>query len=251
MSHIRDILNFLAELLYPRSVSCHMCKVNFPDEGHEICPSCLSEFTHMTGPVCACCGGMADFWDEDEVCSRCAGAKFSFERARSAFAFDGGAARAIHALKFGGSPFLCGDFAEAMLPIVAKLGPDIIVPVPLHPRRQKKRGYNQAEKLCEAIAELLNLTGNGIIKLDALVRNVNTAPQARLSAKKRAKQMSGEVFALSVPKARISGKRVALIDDVFTTGATCEACARVLIEAGAKEVFVVTACMAGKGRVRI
>jgi len=110
----------------------------------------------------------------------------------------------------------------------------LIVPVPLHPRRRRERGFNQSELIARELARRADTS----VAPDALVRRQDTAPQTGLSAASRRANVRG-AFAVR-QRARVSGRTVVLVDDVFTTGATAHACARALREAGAAEVRLLT-----------
>jgi ComF family protein len=109
-------------------------------------------------------------------------------------------------------------------------GPVVLVPVPLHPRRRLERGFNQSELLARELARRTGLE----VAAKALVRRKDTAPQAGLSAAERRRNVAG-AFAVR-QRARVAGRTAVLLDDVWTTGATALACARILREAGATEV---------------
>lgn len=113
-------------------------------------------------------------------------------------------------------------------------GLEVVVPVPLHPRRQKERGFNQAEEIARYISKVkkLAMVSRGIIKIR------DTFPQASLEAKLRRENVKG-AYKIG-EKDKIENKVVLLVDDVFTTGSTLEECSRVLKEAGAREVRVLT-----------
>jgi ComF family protein len=114
-----------------------------------------------------------------------------------------------------------------------RLPADVIVPVPLHPDREAERGYNQAGLLARALAEQVGLP----IREDGLMRVRATSPQVTLNAKERQSNVAG---AFRVGKGHIAGKRVLLIDDVCTTGATIEACAQALKAEGAQSAWGLT-----------
>jgi ComF family protein len=140
----------------------------------------------------------------------------------------------IHELKFRGRRRVAGRLAEALLEDVTARrlvsGSDVLVPVPLHPRRLRERGFNQAALLAREVGRRTGRRcGEGV-----LVRRKDTAPQTGLSAAARRRNVEA-AFAVR-RRGLVASHVVALVDDVFTTGATAYACARVLKEAGAREV---------------
>lgn len=147
------------------------------------------------------------------------------------------AQRLIHAFKY--PPFL-RDLAKPLaLCIIAHLAllnkpiypPDVICPIPLHKKRLRWRGYNHAEELAKQLGQAFSLP----VVADALIRIKHTAPQANLGREERLKNMKG-VFEVRNPQ-KIAAKNILLVDDVYTTGATMEECARILKKAGAARVF--------------
>jgi ComF family protein len=141
---------------------------------------------------------------------------------------------AIHELKFSGRRRAAARLAELLLETEAArllvATSDVLVPVPLHPRRLRERGFNQAA----LVAQELGRRSDRSCCPDALVRRLDTAPQAGLSAAARRRNVR-EAFAVR-RKASVAGKTVTLVDDVVTTGATALACGRQLVAAGAREV---------------
>jgi ComF family protein len=149
----------------------------------------------------------------------------------------------VHQLKYAGRRRAAARLAEALLedPAVRALvaTSDVLVPVPLHPRRLRERGFNQSALLAEEIAR----RAGRMACPDALVRRVDTAPQAGLTAAARRRNVE-EAFAVR-RRASVAGRTVVLVDDVVTTGATARACARRLAEAGAGEVRLLTVARVG------
>jgi ComF family protein len=144
----------------------------------------------------------------------------------------------LHEFKYGGRRRASGRLAQALLedPAARALvgSSDLLVPVPLHPRRLRERGFNQSAVLADEIARR---TGCPVCP-DALVRRTDTVPQAGLTAAARRRNVR-DAFAVR-RKAAVAGRTVTLVDDVLTTGATAFACARRLREAGATEVRLLT-----------
>jgi ComF family protein len=141
-------------------------------------------------------------------------------------------ARAVRALKFRGHRAVAATLGEAMGPLLPPGQHELVVPVPLHLSRLRERGYNQAALVARAFARVarLRLVPNG------LVRRHSTPPQADLDAAARRMNVRDAFVASS----KIAGASVVLVDDVLTTGATADACARALREAGARHVSVLT-----------
>ena len=211
------------------------------------CPACSLALAHPTrGPLCeACwaalprhrgrlCGCGLPLPPALVLCGRCRRGRQTFAAWASLGPYEGGLRSVIHELKYRGKRRVAGRLAEALLaePGARELlrGSDVVVPVPLHPRRRRERGFNQAEVLA---GELARRVGRPCAPL-ALVRRKDTPPQAGLSAAARRRNVAG-AFAVR-RHAQVSGRVVVLVDDVLTTGATAHACARALLAAGASEV---------------
>ena len=155
------------------------------------------------------------------------------------FVYEGEIRHAIHELKFANSPAYAkpiGELvADALPPYYLYSDYDMIVPVPLHPNRMEERGYNQAELIADTLSERLSVP----LYDDVLFRIRDTKRQMTLSRSKREENVEGAFFADS---RSVSGKRVLLIDDIYTVGATVKACAKELIDKGAIEVSAIVVC---------
>jgi ComF family protein len=127
-----------------------------------------------------------------------------------------------------------GDLLVESMASLPAPGPDVVVPVPLHPRRERERGFNQSLLLAQRVGRALRCP----VRSDLLVRTVHTPPQTELSGDARRSNVR-KAFAARRP-APLAGRQVLLVDDVFTTGSTAEACARCLKRAGASSVVVLT-----------
>lgn len=222
-------------LLPPR---CLACGVIVAADG-SLCPACWSEIGFIAPPCCARCG-MPFAFDagQGSQCGECARRPPAFERARSALRYDDASRPLIlgfkHADRTHAAPAYAAWMARAAGPMLAEA--DLIVPVPLHWTRLLRRRYNQAALLALALGRI---AGKPAVP-DALVRLRRTPSQGGLRRLGRFRNVAG-VFAVHPGRrARIAGRRVLLVDDVLTTGATVEACVRALRAAGAGAVDVVT-----------
>ncbi len=193
-----------------------------------ICSLCQSRWRRLPEPQCVRCG--QPLIGDGGPCRFCAGWAESLASARSAVWLDDGARRAVHALKYGGWWRVAEPLALAMRGLVTDRDA-VLVPVPLSPRRARKRGYNQAERLARALGGITGVR----VQPETLIRTRHTSTQTALSPEERRANIAGAFSARP-----LGGRRAILVDDVLTTGATlCEA-ARALAEAGAGSVEAIT-----------
>ena len=213
------LLSRALDLLYPpRCVSCAAFRAN-------LCADCAGLLQPAGGPdSCARCNGPRE---EAKRCHGCLGWR-DLDGARAAFFMDGPARPVVHGLKFSGIRDLADGMAEALLPVLEALSPDVVFPVPLHARRQRARGFNQAEVLFERLG--------WPAAPGRLQRIRSTSSQVGLNAVQRRKNIAG-AFRYRGPS--LKGAVVAVLDDVVTTGATASECARVLREHGAARVYAI------------
>jgi len=211
-----------------------------------LCGDCLSSFERVSGPLCEVCGrplpGLRREPQEPVLCPACQDRTYAFERARSFALYEDAVVRAILLLKFEQIEPLGAWFAERLAEIVSAEGDtmaaDVVVPVPLHRERERERGYNQAALLSTPLAKKLRLPHKAVL----LVRTRARPDKQVLSLEERWESVRG-AFATR-PGSQVDNLRVLLVDDVLTTGATLDACARALRDAGAKSVIGLTVARA-------
>jgi ComF family protein len=229
----------LGELLFFPS-SCQICEAFLEEIGEKvICRECLGELKSVDSPFCLCCGAFFDGAGEPHLCGDCLRDRPPFTRHRSGGRYDGTLKDLILLYKYRGFEVLSRVLADFVLLGLGGeedlwSGVEAVVPVPLHPAKERKRGFNQAVLLAKALARRRNLP---IVKR-RLVKTRPTSAQTSLQAGEREINLKG---AFRVRRASgLIGKVVLLVDDVYTTGATVRECSRTLKRAGVREVRAVT-----------
>lgn len=228
---IRAALDFVAP------GRCPTC--NLRVHGVGLCGMCWSQAQFVTAPFCARCGLPFDYDAGENIwCGRCIGQPPPFARARAALVYGDISRNLILAFKHGDrldlTPLVLSWLQAAGRDLLEEA--DIIVPVPLHRRRLLRRRYNQSSVLAVALGSASGLRVN----VGALRRTRNTQSQGSLGRRAREINVRGSIQVNASARPSLAGRRVLLIDDVLTTGATANACARSLLAAGAAWVDVLT-----------
>lgn len=229
----RLLVEPLLSALFPeRCAACHEF-VDLPSRG-PLCSRCWAALPRHRAPLCACGAALG----AAGPCGRCRRGRSSLALGFSLGPYEGALRTLVLELKYRSRLRVAAHLAGLLAQeagCVALVTPEaLLVPVPLHPGRLRERGFNQAELLAQALAGRLGRP----CEPGALVRRRETAPQAGLSAAARRRNVVG-AFAVR-RQARVAGRPLVLVDDVVTTGATVQACARVLLAAGAREVRLVS-----------
>lgn len=226
----------IAALVAPACAVCDTI-LESPTRG-PVCPACWGSIVRLTPPLCDMCGDPLPSWRTVSLpvarCPRCRRARRAVDRARAIGPYEGALRAIVHALKYEGRRSLAAPLGALMRTRAADLlvGVDAIVPVPLHRSRRRERGFNQAVDLARGVG--------GFPIVHALRRTRATVTQTSLPAGRRHRNVRG-AFAPRRSAVVLADAVVLLIDDVCTTGATLNACAVVLKEAGAREVRALTA----------
>lgn len=205
----------------------------------DCCPACRVQWTPVTPPFCWCCGLVfASREGDGHLCGQCLTRPFWFHRARAGGIYDQSLQVAIHALKFKAKVHLADPLGAFLFDTFERYWQpgeiDMVVPVPLHRQRFRRRGFNQAYLL---VRQWPLPPGMELVR-DLLIRNRATPSQTGLSRRQRRVNIRN-AFTMARP-GKSTDKRVLLVDDVLTTGATVDACAQVLIRDGAAQVDVLT-----------
>jgi ComF family protein len=226
--------SLLAILIAPVCAACGT-SLEQPTRG-AVCRSCWDAIVRFTPPLCRRCGDPLATWraisEDQRHCARCRDHQGAVSSARAVGAYDGPLRAILHALKYERRQSLARPLARLMKDSAGGIlaGIDLVVPVPLHRRRRRARGFNQAEALASHL---------GLPWTNALRRRRATLSQTDLPAARRRANVR-DAFAVR-REDQVDRLRVLLVDDVSTTGATLDACAQVLRRAGAAEVRALTA----------
>lgn len=233
----------LAELIFFPSF-CELCSslLEFPGE-KVVCHACLESIKAPRSSYCIICGRFFEYWGEPHICAECKKNPPPFSFHRSCGKYQEKLKDIILLYKYRMFQVLSKDLALLFGRILGKDSElwrevEAVVAVPLHPKKLRKRGFNQAKSVAKILAEHEGLE---FIE-EGLVKTKNIPPQTSLMAGERKRNVIGT---FGIKKAdRISGKTVLLIDDVYTTGSTLRECSAVLKKAGAKEVKALTLAQA-------
>lgn len=232
-----NIARFSINFLFPSS--CPLCGERVSTDG-ELCADCWSAFNWISNPKCEKCGypfpANIDLGNRP-LCPNCAAGFCELDLIRSACVYDDVSKTAVLPFKHSGRLKYATFMARAMLWALrdVNIKPDIVMPVPLAYRRLVHRGYNQAELLAAPIAKAFGVK----LDLSSVIRKYRH-DMGHKNAAQRAENIRG-VFNVVRPN-EIRGKKILLVDDVMTTGATFSELRRVLVRAGVKEVYGITFC---------
>jgi competence protein ComFC len=236
---ILELKDDLLDFVYPQY--CAICKKYLKREEQDVCEVCWNSLVILPESFCAYCKSF--FEPGDTKCSLCesagkTGEDYNISMVRSLGRFDDYYKELIHRFKYGKKIPLGKRLARRLGRTVnddsvfSESG--FLIPVPLHKSRYRERGFNQSEILADEISKA---TGLSVLK-NVLKRKKNTKDQTNLSREQREENVRG-AFVVNRPE-MIKGKNIILVDDVITTGATLNECARMLKQAGAEKVFGMT-----------
>ena len=232
-----SFLTTLTDLLYPRT--CPACGRAAGSELSHVCWNCVTDSVSIRSPFCRICGNPVDGIVEHEYCcSWCRVDRPWFDKARSALRYRASIQKAVRVFKYEHGTFLSADLGKFLVACVQAHYSanhfDAVTYVPLHSVQERERTYNQSRLLAKEVARTMNVQ----ILHNCLRRVRRTVSQTGLNAAQRRENVD---HAFMVEKADwLDGRRLLLVDDVMTTGATVNECARILRKGGAIEVHVVT-----------
>lgn len=225
-------------LVYPGR--CPVCDGIVADSKRQICRECEPKLKLLLPPWCMKCGKKVE--EGEELCLDCREKKHLFVRGRSLYEY-GSSATSLYRFKYSNrqeyASFFGEQAADYLGDYIRRIHPDALIPIPLHPTREKKRGYNQAKLFAEEIGRRLEIP----ILSNYLLRVKKTVPLKQLNPIQRQNNLKN---AFNIRENVVKLKVIILIDDIYTTGATMDEAARVCLTAGVEKVYCLTlACGAG------
>ncbi len=232
-----SFLEKLGELVYPSA--CALCGDVLPDGAVYVCEECRKMIAYPTEPTCLRCGGRVS--DENQAyCQDCSRMNRSYKKGFPAMLYQYPLDESIAAFKYNNkrymAPFYVSEIIKRHGKTILSLPVEALVPIPIHKKKLKKRGYNQAELLAGELGKRLSIP----VDTELIYRVVNTEPQKSLSPLEREDNLKK---AFQCTKKVVSYKCIMLVDDIYTTGATVEACTKLLHEKGITDVYYTSICI--------
>ena len=236
----KKLIKIIKNLIYPRV--CPLCNEIIDNGSDKTCRACKSVIPYISSPTCFKCGKEIDD-DKKEYCEDCTQKPKLYIRGFPAMNYVPPVRESVADFKYRNKSSYADFFSYEIIKIhgrdIAQLAPEVLIPVPVHDKKLKTRGYNQAALLAKRLGEPLGIK----VDEEILKRSVNTLPQKQLAPEERQKNLE-RAFILTEKK--VQYRKVMLVDDIYTTGATIEACTKLLKAAGVKEIYYTSICI-GKG----
>ncbi|BBF44814.1 competence protein F homolog, phosphoribosyltransferase domain [Lachnospiraceae bacterium KM106-2] len=230
-------------LLYPKR--CPICEKIVIPKDKRICEECYENLKLIHEPRCKKCSKPISN-AETEYCYDCQKREFHYEKGYALWVYDSAMRKSIAAFKYKNRVENGAFYVEELLKYyydkIIKLNVDGIIPIPIHKSKRRQRGYNQASIIAQGIADAIHIP----LYDDVLLRVVNTLPQKELNNRQRFYNLKHAFAAAHIAEYHLEGKSILLVDDIYTTGSTIEACSIILKQAGVKNVYFISLCI-GKG----
>lgn len=236
LENLKELLKSPLEAVFPKKLTCAVCRKELQESVEGICPECYGRLPFLSGKTCLKCGQPLE--NLSNYCNRCKDEEIFYKSAAAVFEYDNKIKNLIFRFKSDNQKYLADFFGLSLAQKYATLNydGDLAMYVPIHKNTLKKRGFNQSELLCKKFSALSGVpVSNG-----NLVKIVDTGQQKFLTKAERIKNLEKSFFVNF--KSGVKGKNIILIDDIMTTGATANECAKVLNAAGAKNVYIL--CLA-------
>lgn len=226
----------ILDILYPPR--CPVCHGVIRGKGN-LCDLCRKKLPYIKEPKCKKCGKQIEK-PEQEYCRDCMRFSHSFDQGMAVFAYNDVMRRSIAMFKYHNrreyAKFYAEEMANSCARFLKRCAPDVIVPVPVHKKKKRQRGFNQAELVAKELGKLLHIP----VDSSYVLRTEDTTPQKELTRQERKKNLKK---AFHIASEKRPYQRVLLIDDIYTTGATVDAVSEALKKAHVKNVFFLSICV--------
>lgn len=231
------IINELLNIIYPRR--CPVCDDIVSVGDGLICRECVKKLPYIKEPCCMKCGKELRR-EEEEYCGDCRKWEHVYTQGKALFSYDKVMQQSVAAFKYKGrqeyAVLYGSEMARCFKTQLKRWGAEVLIPVPVHKSRCRQRGYNQAALLAESLSRHTGIPADETV----LVRRKKTEAQKTLNDKERRKNLQD---AFQLRKNVVQYKKIVLVDDIYTTGSTADACAGVLKEGGAEQVYLLCLCI--------
>ena len=229
----------MSELLFPSNIYCISCgSIIDASRKYALCDGCIRLFHWANGRTCEKCGKILQDDYAFNTCVECRENERFFEKGYTCLQYGLFERELLLSFKYGGKAYIGEKIAEVMADRIKCecLKTDLVIPVPMHKKKENERGYNQAEIISRFLAKKLRLPHSGKL----LLRTGNTSAMSRLTPEERRLNIENAFSVAKNSKKSIAGKRVLLVDDIYTTGSTADACSAALLAAGAEAVCFIS-----------
>lgn len=242
---IKRIFEAIDEALFPSNIYCICCGSLIDNSRpYSLCDECIRKFHWITGRTCSKCGKALQDTFRGDICYDCMSREHYFDKGYSCMTYGLHEREVLMDYKYNGKGYIGRKFGDILYDRISceNLDIDVIIPVPISNERMRKRGYNQSAVMAKRLAQRLG------VKFDSrgLKRVKNTQLLRSLNPAERELALDGAFTA-----AGVTGRCVLLIDDIYTTGATADACSKALIEAGAESVVLLSLASGGNRKPEI
>lgn len=242
--YVYEIFNVIINLIYPRR--CPVCDNVLSKQGILCCEECRGKLKYIHEPYCKKCGKPVED-DAIEYCFDCSKKEKAFINGRAVFLYDDNMRESIVRFKYKGKREYGNFYGQEIVNVLGKyimdLKIDAIVPVPIHRERFNNRGYNQANVIAKYIGKELGIQ----VISDGLIRKINTVAQKELDNKERNKNLQNAFEINHNDKLWYNINKVLIVDDIYTTGATIDGCAKALLNYSKFDIYFVTLSI-GQGK---
>lgn len=237
-------MNFrqIAKIIFPDNIYCLRCgKAIDSTRPYSLCDECIRNFHWANKKTCEKCGKLMEAEGIYNLCKDCRHTRHYFKKGFTCLMYGLYERELVWAFKYGKKGYMADNLGEIMVDRLKGefkngLIIDTVIPVPIHKKKLRQRGFNQAELLAKFLAKGFGLQ----LESKILLRKKNTPVMSNLSPVERRENIDGAFVIKEGKEGEIKDKAILLVDDVYTTGSTVDECSRILLLAGAKEVYVIT-----------